>query len=82
MPKRLVKRAWGEGLQRPTLLARSFQVSPRAMGIRLQQLGLVDEPERCAAPSSGSPSRGRRRRYFRQLSPEFLLRALPQGVVG
>lgn len=82
MPKRLVKRAWGEGLQRPTMLARSFHVSPRAMDVRLHQLGLVDNRDRCAPPSSAAASRRTRGHYFRQLSPNRPLLALPLGVAA
>jgi Zn-dependent peptidase ImmA (M78 family) len=36
MPKRLIKRAWGEGHQRVSELSDLFDVSPRAMKIRLE----------------------------------------------
>lgn len=68
MPKRLVKRAWGQRLQRPTFLAGLFHVSPRAMDVRLHQLGLVDDRQRCAPPSSATAWRRTRGQYFRQLS--------------
>lgn len=42
MPKRLVRRAWAEGIQRVTDLAELFDVSPRAMTVRLAQLNLTD----------------------------------------
>lgn len=48
MPKRLVKRAWGECIQRTSELAELFDVSPQAMDIRLTQLGLADPRVRCA----------------------------------
>lgn len=80
MPKRLLYRAWGEGLQRPTFLAQSFHVSPRAMDVRLHQLGLVDERDRCAPPSSHAARPSPRSRYFRPLSPNRPLLVLPQGV--
>ena len=82
MPKRLLYRAWGSGLQRPTYLAGAFQVSPRAMDVRLQQLGLVDDRPRCAPPSSRSASWRTRGRYFRQLSLSYRLPAPPPGVVA
>jgi len=43
MPKRCVKRLWGEGAQDVALLAGQFEVSQEAMLIRLVDLGLVDQ---------------------------------------
>jgi len=51
MPKRLVKRAWGEGMQRTSELARLFDVSERAIRFRLTQLGLADQSARCSSVS-------------------------------
>jgi Zn-dependent peptidase ImmA (M78 family) len=48
MPKRLIKRAWGEGIQRLSELADLFDVSLQAMDIRLTQLGLIAPRVRCA----------------------------------
>jgi hypothetical protein len=42
MPKRLVKRRFFEGLRDPGDLAGEFGVSPQAMRIRLDQLGLTE----------------------------------------
>ena len=72
MPKRLIKRAWGEGLQRPRLLARRFAVSERAIDVRLAQLGLVEPRERCAPPSTVRSGWRPRRTYYRQPSPARL----------
>jgi Zn-dependent peptidase ImmA (M78 family) len=47
MPKRIVKRLWGNGVQRPSDLAAAFGVSEVAMRYRLEQLGLVDRRVRC-----------------------------------
>ncbi len=47
MPKRFVKKRWGEGRQRLSDLAAEFGVSPVAMRYRLQQLGLLDGYQRC-----------------------------------
>lgn len=47
MPKRWVKRLWGEGTQTITQMAAAFGVSHQAMRYRLDQLGLVEPPERC-----------------------------------
>jgi Zn-dependent peptidase ImmA (M78 family) len=50
MPRRLLKRAWCDGKQRPSELARHFGVSPRAVEVRLAQTGLSAERDRCARP--------------------------------
>ncbi|MDX6285904.1 MAG: hypothetical protein QOG53_1389 [Frankiales bacterium] len=47
MPKRHVKRLYGEGVQQPTELAEHFEVSVQAMNYRLQQLGLTEPKGRC-----------------------------------
>jgi Zn-dependent peptidase ImmA (M78 family) len=67
MPKTLVIKAWtaGRSNQDPQELARMFGVSPKAMEIRLQQLGLVEPRHRCI-PSRSRPS-GSRRTYHRGL---------------
>lgn len=48
MPKRVVKRLWFAGPQNLELLAEQMQVSPAAMRYRLDQLGLIERPNRCA----------------------------------
>ena len=68
MPKRLVKRAWGQHVQRPTVLAAFFDVSPRAMDVRLTQLGLTEPRARCAPPSTGPAWHSRGTTYYRRLS--------------
>lgn len=40
MPKRLVTRLWGQGVQDVEVLAEQFEVSPAAMAVRLSQIGL------------------------------------------
>jgi Zn-dependent peptidase ImmA (M78 family) len=42
MPKRLIKRAWGEGIQDTVALARLFNVSAKAMRWRIDELRLED----------------------------------------
>jgi Zn-dependent peptidase ImmA (M78 family) len=42
MPKRLVKAAYYDGIQRPAELAELFDVSEAAVNVRLSQLGLSD----------------------------------------
>ena len=42
MPRVWVKRRWAQGVQDPARLAATFNVSPAAMDLRLQQLGLVE----------------------------------------
>lgn len=46
MPKRWVKKAWGEGHQRVSDLSELFDVSPQAMRLRLQNLGLLSAARR------------------------------------
>ena len=50
MPKRVVKRLWGERHQDLTALAETLQVSPAAVRYRLDQLGLTERPSRCDRP--------------------------------
>lgn len=68
MPKHLMKRAWGEGVQKPAELAEYFDVSPRAIEVRLAQLGLGEPTARCRRDSYLLDSQQRRDRYFRALS--------------
>lgn len=68
MPKRLVKRAWGTGIQTPEALADLFDVSPRAAQVRLAQLGLTEPVQRCATATTASYRRWRPRSYFRSLA--------------
>jgi hypothetical protein len=70
LPRRLLKRAWGEGIQRPAELARLFDATPRAVEVRLAQVGLLITP-RCEPPHAAwRPRRAQPRpRYYRGLSP-------------
>ena len=62
MPKRDIKRLWGEGVQSLYALSASFGVSPAAMARRLEYLGLRTAPRRY--PSTTHPRRrGRYTRY-------------------
>jgi Zn-dependent peptidase ImmA (M78 family) len=47
MPKKVVKRLWCQGNQNIVLLADKLGVSPRALGFRLDQLGLTEGARRC-----------------------------------
>jgi len=67
MPKRLIKRAWGEGRQRPRVLAAMFHVSPSAVEFRLEQLGLTLPKLRCAPVSGVRYKLPPKHAYFRQL---------------
>lgn len=82
MPKAWVKRTFfNEGIQSTDALADLFQVSPKAMSVRLSQLGLARQADRCGAPDltfitrAASTARSywpqgaaqRRGRYFRAL---------------
>lgn len=70
MPKRWVTAAWCGGAQSIEVLAARFEVTPRAMAVRLGQLGLTAPARRCDNPPSSyrSPTRPWRPRYYRQLS--------------
>ena len=59
MPKRLVVRLWGQGVQRLSELSERFEVSPRAMQIRLWQLGLAEPAPRCRPSPSASKAYAR-----------------------
>lgn len=50
IPRRLLKRAWGNSIQRPEALARHFNVSIPAITVRLTQTGLTMPDQRCARP--------------------------------
>jgi Zn-dependent peptidase ImmA (M78 family) len=74
VPKRLLKRAWGDGIQRPRDLAELFDVSQRAIEVRLAQVGLVEQADRCTGDhTSWRPAPRRSGRYERQKSPAWLL---------
>ena len=47
VPRTLLKRAWGRGLQTSRELAAAFDVSTQAIDVRLAQIGLLDNPARC-----------------------------------
>ena len=81
MPKRFLKRAWGEGLQQPELLAEQFEVSARAIEVRLVQLGLRAPRGRCSPPSVVRPGSDRKLgRYYRALSNNWPVAALSTEV--
>lgn len=48
MPRRWVKRDWGNGIQDLDRLARRYNVSRVAMGVRLAELKLIGPTPRCA----------------------------------
>lgn len=73
MPKRLMKRFWGNGVQRPSALAQRFRVSERAIDVRLAQLGLTEPRDRCTPPTKVRSGWRARRTYYRQLSTAWLL---------
>jgi hypothetical protein len=78
MPKRWVKAAYYDGIQHPRDLAELFDVSPRAMEVRLSQLGLTDAvpPTRLKARFADRQYRLQPRprpdRYYRPLSRTWL----------
>ncbi len=66
MPKALVKRLWGQGIQRPDQLAQQFGVSERAIEVRLAQLGLTEPTPRCQHQPLRRQTRPKR--YYRNNS--------------
>ena len=52
VPKLLLKRAYYSGMQRPSQLAKHFQVSELAIVVRLRQTGIVDAAPRCQPTST------------------------------
>lgn len=58
MPKRLVKRLFGQGHQSVSDLAACFGVSEVAMAFRLRQLGLSEPVPRCSYQARGGPAPG------------------------
>ena len=66
MSRLQLKRAWARGMQRPSELARLFNVSERAVAVRLAQVGLTEQTDRCR-PSQVRSWRTTPRRYYRQL---------------
>jgi Zn-dependent peptidase ImmA (M78 family) len=85
MPKRILKRAWGDGIQRIADLAELFDVSERAMQVRLGQVGLLtatDRNERSRSPFSKRYVRAPHRPYYRALSPNRPRSRLPLGAVA
>ncbi|MFP3700396.1 ImmA/IrrE family metallo-endopeptidase, partial [Burkholderia sp. SIMBA_013] len=52
VPKKLLKRAYYGGMQRPADLAAYFQVSEAAMTVRLRQTGIVEPAPRCTPQST------------------------------
>lgn len=69
MPRKELKRAWGQGIQRLRDLARYFDVSERAIEVRLAQVGLTDATARCGRQPTDWPSRPGR--YFRASTPDW-----------
>jgi Zn-dependent peptidase ImmA (M78 family) len=56
MPRTLLKRAWAGGIQRLPDLAALFDVSERAIEVRLSQLNLSGSTSRCLArPGTQNP---------------------------
>lgn len=61
VPKTMLKRAWGGGIQTTRQLAALFEVSERAMQVRLQQTGLTATHGRCPEPDQTNKERHRSR---------------------
>ena len=59
VPRRFLKRAWGNGIQRQDELARAFNVSEQAIRVRLRQTGLVMPTDQFVPRScTSTPTRG------------------------
>lgn len=71
MPKAWVKAAFCNETQKIEALAEKFAVSPRAMSVRLAQLGLTTAVDRCERRQRSSYRRAGH--YFRQLPARPLL---------
>jgi Zn-dependent peptidase ImmA (M78 family) len=56
MPTKLIKRAWFGGMQQVSDLAQLFDVSSRAIEVRLDQLGLRDESDEIPRGTTRRPS--------------------------
>jgi predicted transcriptional regulator len=69
MPKTWVKSAYFGGMQSVEALAARFHVSPKAMSIRLRQLGLTESVDRCrpSIPTAFRRPTRSGRTYFRSL---------------
>ncbi|MEO5834145.1 MAG: ImmA/IrrE family metallo-endopeptidase [Nakamurella sp.] len=65
MPRSMLKRAWGYGVQSPDDLAQAFDVSAVAVSVRLAQTGLSDQPVRCTQVATATPSTPGRTSYRR-----------------
>lgn len=50
--RRMLKRAWGEGIQQPARLAQLFGMSEVAVRVRLEQIGLTESRARCRSTYS------------------------------
>jgi len=62
IPRRALKSAWGQGIQRPAALARYFDVSQQAIEVRLDQTGLREPMARCDGPTRARLSKPNCRR--------------------
>lgn len=73
MPTKLLKRAWFGGVQQVRELAQLFDVSPRAIEVRLDQLGLRDETDDVSRDHERWPRLPQRARstYLRLASPLY-----------
>lgn len=88
MPKVWVKRAFcNDSIQSTEALAELFQVSPKAMSVRLNQLGLARQADRCGAADlrfisrAASTARGYWSQSERRRSGRYF-RALPDSAVA
>ncbi len=85
MPERLLRQAWRQGERRTEDLATMFNVSTRAVEVRLAQIGLKQNVQRCVPSSFGRLDGSERRlsgdsrapRYYRASSIACNPKAIP-----
>jgi Zn-dependent peptidase ImmA (M78 family) len=73
MPKVQLRAAFYDGIQRPSNLAELFDVSERAIEVRLSQLGLTEPRDDATRPAPRYRLQPRTRRYYRPRSLNWAL---------
>ena len=82
MPRRQLKNAYCDGIQRPVDLAELFDVSEAAMIVRLNQIGLTEPAPRNQPTYRYQPRRRAAIRYYRSSSPDSSARLEPAGLAS
>lgn len=68
VPRPLLKRAWGDGMRQVAELADAFDVSPRAITMRLEQVGLTSPTLRCGRASGKSSASSRSTERYQRIA--------------